>query len=205
MPQKAHWLIAGTWFLIVILIGVLWNSFTYAATAGQVQVCAVALSPSGACAKVICGPQAASDLVRTHDLVNVNRQFYVRFDSLTAASPVVNCAGGQWSTLGAVGAVVPGSSAPPPVTPPPPPLPPPTVQTHDYVVSFGSPITGYQVQHSVDGGASWDTPVKVATLPYTYKALPTNITQCFGVSTVSGTQVSAPTITCIPAQSLTVQ
>lgn len=80
---------------------------------------------------------------------------------------------------------------------------PPLVQVRDYPVNWSAPsVDGYLVQHSTDAGKTWDSGVTVSasTGSYTFKSLPTNVTQCFQVSTLSKAYGNSdPTVTCVPS------
>lgn len=78
----------------------------------------------------------------------------------------------------------------------------PAVSTHAYLINWSASVDGYLVQHSVDGGRTWDAgqSVPASSTSVTYAALPSNIPQCFQVITVSKTVGNSdPTVTCVPA------
>jgi hypothetical protein len=184
MLKKAQWMIVF-WFVAIVLIAIILHTVSFGATAGQIQVCSVAVTPGagyGQCAAngghFICGPAAATDPVRTQSAAGV--QLFEPFSTLNATSAVVSCPSGGWSTLAAVGAVVPGVPAPPPVTPPPP-----VVVPVDYTV-----ITGFRFEQSYDAGQSWD-PIET-TLRYPSQAA----AHCFRITALTAAGAGPAMVSC---------
>lgn len=73
----------------------------------------------------------------------------------------------------------------------------------DYPVSWQLSVDGYLVQHSSDGGATYDAGVQVppAATSYTFPKLPTNVKHCFQVTVLSQAYGnSSPSVICVPPQ-----
>lgn len=198
MSNKALWMTAIFWLVAITILAWIVH-VAYGAVPGQVKTCSVTLPAGvvadGSCGLAkgvsLCGPAKATDSTYTKDAKGFIQ--WQPFSTLTASSPVLNCATGAWSTLGAVGAKLPDAPIPP-------------SNTHDYTVYFGGTVTGIQVSHSADGGKTWDTPVipAPAATSVVFKALPP-AGQCFKVVYVTASGNSDPTISCIGSQAITVQ
>lgn len=177
----------------------------------QVEVCKdvpsiTAGASLGTCKKIGCGPVYNTDMVRTNNPTNTNSQWWQPWSKLISASAVVPCVNGSivgtWTTKGAVTANPP---SPPVAT-----IPANgsfklvwTAPTANVDKSAIVPPVTYVIQHGPTSGGPWDaSPPSVNALSYTFVSLPIGVQQCFQVSAVTSTGMSAPLGVCVPANSV---
>jgi hypothetical protein len=175
--QRSEFCVVGAIAIAVLAFALDLDRLHAQTPAAQVQICvgptnsAVTGAVTG-CAPVnlAWGPLTVSSLTRT--VVN-GKQTWLPFSQLTPGS-VVMVKGIGWQPLSSVKITIPGVAA---AQPPQPPV-------HDY-----SKITGFLVEHSPDGGASWES---VAA----WRVTSGLSVQCFKITPQEGTALGPVNIVC---------